>query len=134
MRGYQYRFNVNQVCENFRVAAAAILAERPTAVWEQLDGLAASMLQSLYRQLKVSNMKVARRHCAQRTNMALVNVLGPFFDKVMDMPVADPVPFGQKQPGRGAGSCRPRGNQGLRQIEIEVGKLHSDTSFRFGGA
>lgn len=88
MRGPQYRFNINQVCENFRVAAAPVLSGRPADLWSQLDQLAASFLQSLYRQLKVSNLKVARRYTARHTSLSLVNTLvhDSLIDRIMDLP------------------------------------------------
>ena len=54
-------------------------------------------------------------------------------DQVADPPVLDPVAFRQQQPRRRARTGGPRGNQRLGQLEVEIGKLHSE-SFRFGGA
>lgn len=86
VRHSQYRFNVNQVCENFRAAAFPVVAS--ATMWDDLNGVAASLLHSLYRQLKVSNLKLVRRYMSPRTNLSLVNVLAQdqLFERIMQLP------------------------------------------------
>lgn len=95
LRDAQYRFNVNQVCENYRSSALSIVESGGSNVWSGLNELASSMLHALYRQLKVSNLKLNRRQDTQRVNLALVNEISNngLFDKIMDMsymPVTSP--------------------------------------------
>ena len=88
LRDAQYRFNVNQVCETFRVSALPIVEGGGCNAWSEINDLAASLLHALYRQLKVSNLKICRRQCTQRVNLSLVNELSKdsLFSTVMDMP------------------------------------------------
>ena len=88
LRDAQYRFNVNQVCEGFRAAALPVVEAGGADVWGNLNDLASSMLHALYRQLKVSNLKINRRQTNQRVNIGLVNEISDhgLFEKIMDMP------------------------------------------------
>jgi hypothetical protein len=54
--------------------------------------------------------------------------------QIADPPVADPVAIRQQQPRRCPGPCRSRRNQRFGKVKVEIGKLHSVTSLRFGGA
>ena len=88
LRDAQYRFNVNQVCENCRSSALPIVQQGGADVWSRLNELAGSMLHALYRQLKVSNLKLNRRQDTQRVNLSLVMEISEngLFDKIMGMP------------------------------------------------
>ena len=87
VRGAHFRYSINQVCENFRSAAAPLVAQEHA--WDALNELAAAHLPSLFRQLKVSNMKVTRRLCQRRVSPSTASawVASNLYERLLDLPV-----------------------------------------------
>jgi hypothetical protein len=87
VKGQQSRFSINQVCESFRVSAAPCFDSDD--MWGALNQLASSQLSALCRQLKVSNVKVSKRHCPAKTPAHIWSHLASedFFQRLLSMPV-----------------------------------------------
>jgi len=87
VRGPHFRFSINQVCENFRAAAASAVAA--SDMWASLNELASAHLPSLFRQLKVSNQKVTRRAVPRRYSPSIAASWGSdgFYERLLDLPV-----------------------------------------------
>jgi len=85
VRGPQSRFSINQACENFR---AQLSAADLQDLWPSLNAVAATNLPALYRQLKISNLKLGKRHTSQRMSPHIMSTLSQdgFFENILRMP------------------------------------------------